>query len=74
MDTASDILRRAIIDSGDAMRRIEINTGVNRECVRRFAYDGKDIGSSSFDALAHYYDLTLSPIPTGRRRIKGESE
>jgi len=71
MDTASDILKQAIIKSGDAMRRIEINTGVNRECVRRFVYDGKDIGSSNFDALAHYYDLTLTPIPTGKAKGKG---
>lgn len=74
MDMPSEILKKEIIRSGDSMRRVQINTGVNRECVRRFLYDGKCITSDTFDALAHYYGLTLTPIPTGTAKDKKESE
>ncbi|OQB27176.1 MAG: hypothetical protein BWY09_03201 [Candidatus Hydrogenedentes bacterium ADurb.Bin179] len=62
MVTISDILRQAIRDSGLSVRRLSIHTGINRLCITRFLA-GCQLTSDNLDALAHYFDLTLTPIP-----------
>ena len=70
MDTISDILRQAIRDSGLSVRRLSIHTGINRHCITRFL-EGYQLTSDNLDTLAHYFDLTLTPI---KRRGKGKKE
>ena len=66
METLSDILRRSIRESGLSVRRLSIHTGINRECITRFLR-GLQLGSNSVDVLAHYFDLTLTPIPKPKK-------
>jgi len=62
MVTISDILRQAIRDSGLSVRRLSIHTGIARLCITRFL-EGYQLTSDNMDALAHYFDLTLTLIP-----------
>ena len=57
----SNILRQAILDSGETLTAIERETGVNRKCLKRFL-DGAEIGSGSVDALCDYLEYTLEGV------------
>lgn len=69
MDTLSDILRQAIRDSGLSVRRLSMETGLNRRCITRFL-EGFQLASGNLDALAAYFDLTLKPARTVNKRGK----
>lgn len=62
MVTISDILRQAIRDSGLSVRRLSIHTGIARLCITRFL-EGYQLTSDNLDALVHYFDMTITPIP-----------
>ncbi len=61
MKTVSDILRQAMNESGLSHRRISIDTGINRTCLRRFR-EGLPLTTDNADKLAVYFGLTLTPI------------
>ncbi len=71
MVTISDILRQAIRDSGLSVRRLSIHTGINRLCITRFL-EGYQLTSDNMDALAHYFDLTIAPIPARTVNKRGK--
>lgn len=73
MDTLSNILRQAIRDSGLSVRRLSIETGINRLCITRFL-EGHQLTSDNLDALALHFDLTLKPARTVNKRGKREQK
>lgn len=58
MNTVSDILRQTMLESGLSHRRISIDTGINRTCLRRFR-DGLPLTTDNADILAEYFNMTL---------------
>jgi len=73
MDTLSDILRQAIRDSGLSVRRLSIETGINRLCITRFL-EGHQLTSDNLDALARHFNLTLTPEHAVTKRGKREQK
>jgi len=59
MVTLSDTLRKAIQESGLSMRRLSINTGINRLWLTRFL-EGFQMTSDNIDKLADFFGLGLA--------------
>jgi plasmid maintenance system antidote protein VapI len=57
----SDALRRAILDSGLPLLRIEQDTGVQRASISRFVRGERSLRLDMADKLAVYFGLNLNP-------------
>jgi hypothetical protein len=55
----SDVLRRAIIASGETYYAIEVATGVSRANIWRFAKGGQSILLDAAERLAEHFGLEL---------------
>lgn len=60
-DSMTDVLRRAILDSGLPLLRIARETGVQRASLSRFVRGKNSLRLDLADKLAAYFGLTLSP-------------
>jgi plasmid maintenance system antidote protein VapI len=58
----SDVLRRAILDSGLPLLRIERETGVQRASISRFVRGERSLRLDMADKLAAYFGLELTPV------------
>lgn len=56
----SDVLRRAILDSGLPLLRIANETGVQRASLSRFVRDKNSLRLDVADKLAAYFGLELT--------------
>jgi hypothetical protein len=63
--TMSEVLRRAIADSGEALIALERATGVDRASIRRFLCGEQSLRLDKADRLASHFGLEL------RTRRKG---
>jgi hypothetical protein len=57
--TLSEVLRRAIADSGIALIALERATGVDRASIRRFLRSERSLRLDKADALAAHFGLEL---------------
>jgi len=57
--TMSDVLRKAIRDSGISMRRLSIDSGIARPSLIRFARGDQSLRLDVADKLAAYFNLRL---------------
>ena len=57
-ETITDLLRKAIRESGISQRRLSIETGVDRMSIN-FFMRGRALHSDNLDVLAEYFGLTL---------------
>lgn len=55
----SDVLKRAILDSGQSLRSISIETGVQRTSILRFVHGELRLRLDLADALAAHFGLAL---------------
>ena len=62
----SDVLRRAIADSGEAHIALERATGVKRASIARFMAGTQSLRLDKADALAAFFGLELRPKRKGR--------
>jgi plasmid maintenance system antidote protein VapI len=60
-ETMSEVLKRAIIESGMAHIAIERATGVKRASIMRFLRGETSLRLDMADKLAVYFDLELRP-------------
>ena len=58
--TLSDVLRRAIRESGEPYLRLEQETGVHRASISRFVSGERSLRLDVADKLAAYLGLTLA--------------
>lgn len=58
-ETMSEVLRKAIVESGVPLLTIEQETGIARASVRRFINGERSLRLDKADALAQYFDLSL---------------
>jgi plasmid maintenance system antidote protein VapI len=65
-ETISEVLKRAIADSGLAHIAIERATGVKRASVMRFLRGEQSLRLDLADKLAAYFGLELRPKRKGR--------
>jgi plasmid maintenance system antidote protein VapI len=63
----TDVLRRAILDSGLPLLRIEQDTGVQRASISRFVRGERSLRLDMADKLAVYFGLALVKTPRKRR-------
>jgi plasmid maintenance system antidote protein VapI len=68
----TDVLRRAILDSGLPLLRIAEATGVERASLSRFVAGKRSLRLDMADKLAAYFGLTLTPAgkKTPRKKPK----
>ncbi len=59
--TVCEVLRRAILDSGLPLLRIQHETGVHRASLSRFLRNERWLRSDAVDKLAVYFGLELKP-------------
>jgi plasmid maintenance system antidote protein VapI len=62
----SDVLKKAIVDSGMAHIAIERATGVKRASIMRFLRGERSLRLDMADRLAAYFGLELRPKRKGR--------
>ena len=55
----TDVLRRAILDSGLPLLRIATETGVQRASLSRFVHGKNSLRLDVVDKLAKYFELRL---------------
>lgn len=69
----SDVLRRAILDSGLSLLRIAGATGVDRASISRFVAGKRSLRLDMADKLAAYFGLELTPTEKkpGKKQPKG---
>jgi plasmid maintenance system antidote protein VapI len=60
-ETISDVLKRAIIQSGMAQIALERETGVQRASIMRFLRGDQSLRLDVADKLAAYFGLELRP-------------
>jgi plasmid maintenance system antidote protein VapI len=58
----TDVLRRAILQSGLPLLRIEQETGVQRASLSRFVRGTNSLRLDMADRLAAYFGLELAPV------------
>jgi plasmid maintenance system antidote protein VapI len=68
-DTLTEVLRRAIADSGKALIALERETGIQRMSLSRFVAGKQSLRLDVADKLAAHFGLALRPI--GPKRKKG---
>ena len=59
----TDVLRRAVLDSGRPLLRIARDTGVQRASLSRFVHGKNSLRLDVADKLAAYFGLALTPTP-----------
>ena len=64
--TLSDVLRRAILDSGMALIALERETGVQRMSIARFLRGAQSLRLDKADRLAAFLGLELRAKRKGR--------
>ena len=62
----SEVLRRAIVESGEPFIAIERKTGVQRMSIARFVTGQQSLRLDIADKLAAYFRLELRPKRKGR--------
>lgn len=67
-DSISDVLRRAILDSGLPLLRIANETGVQRASLSRFVRGKNSLRLDVADRLATYFGLGLKPTEKRQSR------
>ena len=65
-ESISDVLRRAIAESGLAHIALERATGVQRASIARFMAGTQSLRLDKADALAAFFGLELRPKRKGR--------
>lgn len=72
-DPITDVLRRAILDSGLPLLRVAEETGVDRASISRFVAGKRSLRLDVADRLAAYLGLELTPTekPPGGKQPKG---
>lgn len=68
--TMTDVLRRAIVESGTPYLTLAQATGVQRASIMRFATGQRSLRLDMADRLAEHFGLTLQPIKPTKRRGK----
>lgn len=66
-ETMSDVLRRAIVESGTPYLTLEQATGVKRASIMRFVRGESSLRLDIADRLAEHYGLTLQAGKPKRR-------
>ena len=61
-DSMTDVLRRAIADSGQSFRALEQETGVLRQSLMKFARGQQSLRLDQADKLAAYFGLKLVKV------------
>lgn len=64
----SDVLRRAIVESGETYLGLSKATGVTRASIQRFVDGRNSLRLDLADRLAAYFGLSLSKPRTSPRR------
>ena len=59
--TMTEVLRRAIVESGEAHIALERTTGVQRASIMRFVRGESSLRLDLADKLAAYFELSLQP-------------
>jgi hypothetical protein len=59
-DTVSEVLRKAIVDSGETLYRVAKDSGVSYPAVHRFVRHKHTISLKAVDKLCTYLGLRLS--------------
>jgi plasmid maintenance system antidote protein VapI len=67
-DTMSDVLRRAIVESGKALIALERETGIQRGSLSRFLRGKQSLRLDLADKLAAHFGLALRPIRLQRKK------
>jgi hypothetical protein len=65
-DPLSDVLRKAILDSGLSFQALERETGVLRQCLMKFVRGEQSLRLDMAGRLAAYFGLELRPKRKGR--------
>ncbi len=66
----TDVLRRAILESGIPYLTLEQKTGVTRQSLMKFARAERTIHLDAADRLARYFGLELRPVVKRAKAIK----
>jgi len=66
--TMSDVLRKAIVESGKPLIGIERETGIQRMSLSRFLAGKQSLRLDVADKLAAYFGLELRPIRPKRKK------
>jgi hypothetical protein len=66
----TDILRRAIVDSGIPFLTLEQETGVTRQSLMKFARAERTIHLDAADRLATFFGLELRPVVKVAKKSK----
>ena len=64
----SDVLRKAIVDSGKTFLALERETGVIRQSLMPFARGESGINIEAADKLAQYFGLELRPAAKPKKK------
>jgi plasmid maintenance system antidote protein VapI len=67
----TDVLRKAITDTGLPLLRIEQDTGVQRASISRFVRGERSLRLDAADKLAAYLGLSLQSVPKSTKKRKG---
>jgi plasmid maintenance system antidote protein VapI len=65
-DPLSDVLRKAILDSGLSFQALERETGVLRQCLMKFVRGEQSLRLDRAGRLAAYFGFELRPKRKGR--------
>lgn len=61
--TVSEQLRKAVSDSGESLREIARQSGIDIGVISRFLRRERGINDETLSVLCKYLDLELGPIP-----------
>jgi hypothetical protein len=62
----SDVIRRAILESGRSFKALERETGVKRQSLMKFSRGEQSLRGDLMDRLAIFFGLELRPKRKGR--------
>ncbi len=65
--TLTEILRKAIQDSGPNFKKLERESGVLRQSLMKFASGEQSLRLDMADKLAAYFDFELAPAKRKRK-------
>jgi len=71
MKTITEVIRKAIVDSGLPLQQIADRTGVERASLSRFVRGERSLRLDMADRLATYFELELKPTRNARQRHRG---
>ncbi len=64
----TDVLRQALIDSGESYYKIEKETGIDHRILGRFVNDEGSPTGKKLDVLCDYFDLELVSKKQGKKK------